>query len=150
MKLLRWILRYQVRFAATVFLPFGIVVIVGGLILYCFEWRFVRSAQHTTGTITMLESRIDHDSDEYFYPHFTFSKPDGTSFEIASRVGTNPPDFEVGEQVPVIYGSHDPETAKIATTFQIYGFSIIFGILGTTFVGLGFLAQFLKSKFFPV
>jgi len=136
--------------AATLFLPFGIAMVVVGLVLYCNEWRFVRSAQHTTGTITMLESKTDSDGDVSFNPHFTFSKSDGTVVAIRSSVGTNPPDFEVGQQVPVIFDARNPMTAKIATTFQIYGFSIVVEILGIAFIAIGFLARFLRQKFFPV
>jgi hypothetical protein len=97
-----------------------------------------------------MESRLDSDNQEHFFPHFTFSKPDGTIVEIASSVGTNPPDFEVGQQVPVVYDHGSPKTAKIATTFQIYGFSIVFGIVGTVFVPFGFLARYLRKRFFPL
>ena len=85
--------------------------------------------------------------DESFYPRFTFSLSDGTGVEIASNVGTNPPDFEVGQQVPVVYEASNPRTAKIATTFQIYGFSIVVGIV---LIAFGFLARFLRQKYFPV
>ena len=120
-------------------------MIVLGLILYCNERRFVHSAQHATGKIIAMESR-----DESFYPRFTFSLSDGTGVEIASNVGTNPPDFEVGQQVPVVYEARNPRTAKIATTFQIYGFSIVVEIVGMVFIAFGFLARFLRQKFFPV
>jgi uncharacterized protein DUF3592 len=150
MKLLRWFLRRQVRLAAALFLPFGIAMIVLGLTLYCNEWHFVRSAQHTTGKITAMESKIDQDGDKSFYPHFTFSQPDGTGVEITSNVGTNPPDFEVGQYVPVVYAASNPRTAKIATAFQIYGFSIVVGIVGIMLIAVGFLARFLRQKYFPV
>jgi hypothetical protein len=149
MRLLRWFLRRQVRIAAVLFLPFGIMLIVVGLILFCNDWRFARSALRTTGKITMVESRIDSDREEHFFPHFTFSKPDGTIVEIASDVGTNPSDFEVGEQVPVVYDPGNPKNAKIATTFQIYGFSMVLGIVGTVLIPFGFLAKYLRQRFFP-
>ena len=140
MKLLRWFLRRQVRLVATLFLPFGIAMIVLGLILYCNERRFVHSAQHATGKIIAMESR-----DESFYPRFTFSLSD----EIASNVGTNPPDFEVGQQVPVVYEARNPRTAKIATTFQIYGFSIVVEIVGMVFIAFGFFSSIPETKILP-
>jgi hypothetical protein len=124
-------------------------MILIAITLYCNEWRFVRSAQHTIGTITMMESKFDSDRDEHFFPHFTFSKSDGTVVEVESSAGSNPPAFEVGEQVPILYQVNDPHNARIATTFQTHAFSILFGIVGVVFVIFGFIARFLRERHFP-
>ena len=150
MKLIRFLLRLQTRVAALIFLPAAGVLLLVAAGLFLSEVRFARAAQHATGTITEMEERVDSDGGVGYYPHFTFAKADGAPVEIVSNVGRQPPSFEVGEQVPVLFSPNDPKGAKIATTFQVYGIAIILLIIGAIFVPLGFLARYLKGRYFPV
>jgi hypothetical protein len=149
MNLVRRLLRLQVRMSALLFLPTAIILLIAALVLAGFNWHFVKTAQHATGKITVMESRIDSDSDQHFFPHFSFITKDGSTIEVSSNIGSNPPGFEVGDSVPVLYPFDDPTAARIATTFQTYGLSIILGIIGTVFVFLGFGSRSLRRKYFP-
>jgi hypothetical protein len=113
------------------------------------DWKYVKTSQRAVGKITALEPGVDNDGDQVFSPHFSFMTKDGSTFEVSSKSGSNPPDFEIGDAVPVLYPLGDPAAARIATPFQTYGLSIILGIMGTAFVFLGLGARWLRREYFP-
>jgi hypothetical protein len=149
MNIFRRLLRWQVRVSAPLFLPTAIILLVAALVVCGFDVHFVRTAQRTTGTITSMESRIDSDNEEHFFPNFTFKTKDGSTAVVNSNIGSDPPSFEVGDSVPVLYPIGNPAAARIATTFQTFGMAIILGIVGTAFVFLGFIARWLRRRYFP-
>ena len=150
MNFIRRFLRFQVRVSALLFLPTAGLLLLVAALWWISDLRFVHSAQHTIGTITSIESRTDEDNTEYFYPHFSFKSTDGSIVEVASKTGSSPAGFEVGDHVPVMYRATDPQSARIATTFQTYEASIILGIIAVVFVPLGFLSRWLRARFFPL
>ena len=81
---------------------------------------FLFHSVRTTGTV------IAFDGVRTYSPVFTYVAVDGSTQTAHSNVGADPPDFDIGDSVPVRYETDDPSTARIATLGQTWGFA--FGV----------------------
>ena len=100
---------------------------------------FVRSAASAKGTVTQLTAVQDEDHQITYAPTFEFRAQDGALHSVQPATSSDPAGFTVGEPVPVLYQTSNPANASIATTGQLWGFTLTFGLTGviTLAVGLG-------------
>jgi len=66
-----------------------------------------------------------------------FKTADGKSIEFQSTTQSNPPAYYAGQNVTVLYDPGKPNSAAISGLFSIWGVSLILGIIGTVFTGVG-------------
>jgi len=97
--------------------------------------RFLQTASTTVGTILENVCRTDNEGQPCYYPRFAFESPDGREIVVESSFGTNPPSFRPRQQVIVLFDPSEPKRAKINTFSQLWGVAIVFGIVGTVFLG---------------
>jgi hypothetical protein len=122
------------RLIVWIFLLIGPCTLAFGLLSSLRTERFVARSQ--PGDATVINMRQVHDPTgnvPTFAPDFSFVTADGRTFVLPSRVSSNPPEFKVGDHVPIRYELDHPELARIATFGQLWGF-------GAGVVLLGFLA----------
>jgi hypothetical protein len=83
-----------------------------------------------------------------FAPVFRFTARDGKNYVVTSGTSANPPSYAVGQQVGILYLDGEPNTAKIDSIGQLWGFTIGFGICGvvTGVCGLGLLLYERRRK----
>jgi|GEM_PF-577192 len=63
-----------------------------------------------------------------------FTMPDGQKTQFISTTGTNPPLYNIGQQVEVIYPKDSPAKAEINDAWSLWGLPIGLGVLGTIFL----------------
>jgi Protein of unknown function (DUF3592) len=119
----------------------GAICLLVALISALYFWHFVRTASHADGKIIRMIEQQDNDGTAYF-PVFTFRDAQGAEHTIHSSSGSFPPDYEVGDTVPVLYSPTDPTNAKIGSLFSVWGISLITGILGGIDLPAGFVVWF--------
>jgi Protein of unknown function (DUF3592) len=56
---------------------------------------------------------------------------------VTSTISSSPAAFSVGESVRVRYDPANPEDARIHKFFEIWGATVIFGIVGAAFIAFG-------------
>lgn len=98
--------------AATLAVGFGFVI-----------WTsvFLIRATETAGRIVQtVPVSSDEGRTTNFAPVFTFSIADGHSFTITSNTSSNPPEFEPGDRVKVLYIPSHPENARLKSTLQLW------------------------------
>lgn len=134
----------RVRFRSSSIQMAGRGFIAGGLLglalaaaFWVHEWRWSRSAERATGTITEMEARQIEEGAVAYFPHFRFRLPSGEIVQVVSRIGVEADAFSAGQVVPVLYRRADPKMALIATKTQLYGMSIGLGIAGVLLVNIG-------------
>ena len=92
---------------------------------------FLRNSLSTAGIITSNLPKLDKENNSTTYtPVFTFVGVDGQSHTVTGDVSSDPPEFRLGQHVEVRYDKIRPEGARIASFWQLWGFSTIFGVLG--------------------
>ncbi|MFZ3555307.1 DUF3592 domain-containing protein [Streptomyces sp. BH055] len=118
---------------------FGGIFLVVGLILAWSSVSLLREADRATGTVVSLQwrdedigpSRKSRDRDRpAAYPVVEFAAADGTPYTFRSSTGSNPPSYEEGERVEVLYRADDPEDAQINGFLSLWLLPLIFGGIG--------------------
>ena len=114
------------------YLIISVALIVAGLINWYRTKRFIETAQRTTGTVIELVSRSPKQTT--YSPKVRFKAIDGSEIVFTETLSTNPPGYELNEQVTVLYDAHDYQRARVfKSNWRIYYFALLFGGLGTVF-----------------
>jgi Protein of unknown function (DUF3592) len=73
------------------------------------------------------------------YPVVTFRDEGGQEQRFRSSSGSNPPRYQVGQQLEVLYNPARPQEAYINSDWDINGGAIILGWMGWLFITMGAL-----------
>ncbi|HTW94986.1 MAG TPA: DUF3592 domain-containing protein [Tepidisphaeraceae bacterium] len=90
----------------------AVVCLVVAIISFIIDFRFVQAASVAPGKVVQLVERDVHDG-QAFCPVFVFKDSSGKSHRVYSGVSTYPPEFQVGQQIRVLYSPTDPGSAEI-------------------------------------
>jgi len=119
-----------------VFTLIGTLMMCGSVYLAVERVDFLREAISANGkVIDLVESRSDGSST--YAPVIAFKTFGGRRFEFKSNTSSNPPSYNIGENVDVLYLPSSPQTAKINGFFSIWGAVIISGVMGSVFFFFG-------------
>jgi len=124
--------------------------LVGGLLALIGVFLFIRTrifigkAQEAKGTvIQMVYSRTSSSSGSGggYAPVYQFRTLDGQNIVIQDCLSSNPPRFQVGQEIDVLYESGNPQKARINKWMNLYfvpvllgGIGLIFGVVGIAIV----------------
>ena len=101
---------------------------------------FIAQSIATTGKVIRLEPQADPENHTVNYaPVFSFVAEDGKSYTVHAAVASNPPEFEEGQSVNVLYIRSNPMHASIASGVQLWFLPLVFCILGAVFAPIGYL-----------
>lgn len=133
-----------------IFLAVGLGLLTGAYYSYTSTENFLKTSIATTGTV--VENRYERGSSSNssgsYYGYIKFKSVDGNDVTFRSSVGTNPPSFDVGEEVKLNYDPKDPQNAKINTFFQLWFLALLLGGMGSVFtlIPLGILCFKVSRK----
>ena len=105
------------------------------LVLAC---HFVRSAARTEGRVIQIEER-KAEYGKVYAPIFAFRDATGAEHTVQSHTVSNPPEYQVGDTVGVLYPPSSPEDAETDTFFSNWGTPLITGLLAAFYMPLGLL-----------
>ena len=131
-----------------VFAIIGLTLLGGALYLYKDKQAFLKKAEVTQGTVIEL-LRTKSDNSITYCPVVAFTTKAGTKISFSSSVSSNPPSYNEGENVEVLYDPINPNNATIKGFKSLYLGVLIVGIIGTAFFILGFISirfGYLKQK----
>ncbi len=121
-----------------VFTVIGLGMLVGAFFLFKGTQAFLVEAIVTEGRVVELVESRSSDSSTYA-PVVEFKTFNGTTFEFLSSSGSNPPSYDVGEIIEVLYQEADPKSARINSFMSLWGGTTILAGLGTVFFSIGFI-----------
>lgn len=103
--------------------------------------KFISSSVVTQGEVSDIVIRTSKDSDgnttRSRFPVVRFQDQQGNSIEFESSTSTSS-GTSIGQPVEVRYLPQNPQKARISSSFMdMWGLSVIFGIFGVAFAGLG-------------
>ncbi|MFG2520962.1 DUF3592 domain-containing protein [Streptomyces sp. NPDC048527] len=125
---------------------FGTLFFVIGAIVAGASISFVTDAESAEGTVVSLEWRDDHvssssksrqSSGPMAYPVVEFTPAGGTPTTFQSSAGSNPPSYDTGERVDVLYRADDPGDAKIDGFVSLWLIPLVFCGVGLLIAGIG-------------
>ena len=130
----------------------GIVFsIVGGLLALIGVFLLIRTrifigkAQEVKGTVMqMVYSRSSSSSGSGggYAPVYQFKTLDGQSIVIQDSLSSNPPRFQVGQEIDVLYEPGNPQKARINKWMNLYFVPVLLGGMGLIFGGVGIAIVF--------
>ena len=109
----------------------GLIFLVAGAILTFLTYDFMNNALPATGRVTSVEAITGDDSVSYKptirYVDWEGRKQSGQTFMSSS--GYN---FDIGENVDILYDIRKPELLRMDTSFATWGFGLM--LLGASVV----------------
>ncbi|MEU6661944.1 DUF3592 domain-containing protein [Streptomyces sp. NPDC046821] len=132
------------RLATIVLIGVGAVFLIVGLSMAGVSISYLSDAERAPGKVVSLEWRRDYSSSRRHgsdgpmaYPVVQFTSADGKLRTFHSSMGSNPPAYDVGERVEMLYRADSPQDAKISGFFSLWLFPVIFGGIGLLVTGIG-------------
>jgi hypothetical protein len=146
------------RFFGVIFSASGLACLVLAAAFALHTKYFLLHAVRASGTIVEMlpvEHKSDGDITVEYAPVFRFQAENGQSYTIRSSTSTNPPEFQTGDAVSVLYDRGDPKEATPDSFAQLWivpvilvGIAIAHGLIG--FVCLYLDRRYRKSLAAPV
>lgn len=97
--------------------------------LYWEVQQFIAAALPVSGVVVEYRQHRDRNGTT-FGPNFLYLDQSGQQHILQSANFTNPPRFQVGEQVELLYNQMHPENARVNDWWELYNWVIIWGSLG--------------------
>jgi hypothetical protein len=98
---------------------------------------FVNSSQEVKGTVVRMVYRANSKGGGGYAPVVQFNTIEGRRVEISDSLSSNPPQFQEGQVVDVLYDPQAPNRARIKKWLNLYFIPLLLGGLGLVFGGVG-------------
>jgi hypothetical protein len=142
----RW-MNLFLRFFCRVWLVCGLATLLVGLGFATYTSVWLLRSVPGQGTVIDLVPNVpgqgtvidDGDGNISYCARFKFKAHDGNVYVATAGLATNPPSFEIGEDVRVRYLPTDPKSAKLSYFWQLWFEPVLCAGLGTLFTGAGYL-----------
>jgi hypothetical protein len=123
--------------AKYLFVLLGAGMFIGAIAWHSSTRHFLAHASRTQGTVVALLPRYSNNNGSTTYSPVVRFNDGSRDIQFTSSSSSNPPGYNTGESVPVLYLESNPANAKIDSFFSLWGGSLIIGILGGAFLLLG-------------
>lgn len=110
-----------------------------GVISYLRTRRFLSNAVETRGIVTASEykGQSSEDGGSMYSPKIRFTDSIGKQYEFTENWSSNRPDFNVGDEVIVLYDPANPQKARRGgNKWKFYFITWLLGGLGLLFSGI--------------
>jgi hypothetical protein len=77
------------------------------------SWQLETNGETTTGVVVRLDEQSDAEGGCCTYVPIVEFQADGTTYSFDGNTASDPPQYQVNEEVPVLYDPSDPNTAQI-------------------------------------
>jgi len=127
----------------------GIALLTLSGFLFYQRVAFIASADRAEGEVTDLEhvrSSSKNNTDGTWRPRVQFRAPSGAFIEFTSSSSSGTPRYEVGESVGVFFQPSDPRDLLLDDWFELWGGTLIAGLIGAVFTGFGWLVHKVTSQ----
>ena len=130
-------------------LTIGIVFpLIGGLLLAIGVFLFIRTrifinkAQEVKGTVIQMVYSHSSEGGGGYSPVYQFRTIDGQTIVVTDSLSSNPPMFQVGQTIDVLYDPENPQKARIKKWMNLYFVSLLLGGMGLIFACVGLVLLF--------
>lgn len=115
----------------------GFAILIGAFASLINKLVFLSAAQKAVGIVTDLKASRNSDNGRMYLPVVSFTTPQNRRYSITGSVASNPPSYQRGERVTILYLPKKPARAVISSFWEMWFLTllcfILAGILG--FVG---------------
>jgi len=124
----------------------GFLLFSMAVIMYVRIRLFIKTAQAVKGTVVEMVYRRKSTSNRGggYLAIYQFRTIDGKKITAKDSLSRNPPQFQVGQEIDVLYNPENPHNARINKWLNLYFLPVLLGGLGLLFGGIGVLIVFSK------
>ncbi len=119
------------------FIGVGAVSAIAALLLYMRARRFVENAVRVQGVVTGLAESHSSEGGTTYSPIVQFSTVEGQSHTFTESVSSNPPRYQPGATVNVLYPPDNPQKARVQGWFGLWYLPAFAALFGVIFLGVG-------------
>jgi hypothetical protein len=137
-----------VALVGTIFFLIGLGVLANGIFSVFKVRRQVADSVKTAGTVIGFGKTMGK-SGFIYCPQVVFTDAAGRKIQFESEVGSQPPAYNVGQQVRIIYSRENPQKAEIDSLMSLWfvpgcmaAFGLVFLFLGFVLFMVGIFIQF--------
>lgn len=125
----------------------GFLLFSMAVIMYIRIRLFINTAQEVKGTVVEMVYRRKSTkrSGGGYLPVYQFRTVDGKKITAKDSLSRNPPQFQVGQEIDVLYNPENPHHARINKWVNLYFLPALLGGIGLLFGGIGVLILFSKT-----
>lgn len=134
-------------FIGLLFVLIGFAVVISGIFAILKVRRQLAGSAKATGKVVSF-GRIQGQRGYLYCPQVEFQIPNGQTIRFQSETGSQPPAYQVGQQVEVVYQIANPSKAEIDSMTALWfapGCMLLMGVLfmfvGIVLFGFGVLIQ---------
>lgn len=121
------------------FLCAGVVLICAGIYSGVRTARFIDQASLAEGTVIENVAALDTSENRVTYrPKIHFRARDGQEITIISSFGADPPAYQAGQTVALLYHPNEPTRTEIRGFWNLWFLTVMLSGLGAVFAGIGF------------
>lgn len=114
------------------------IALISGLVMLYFSYasynstqQFLKVALRTAGTVVEMREVYDSDDGDYTYrPIINYTDRRGEAHTYTSATSSNPPAYEVGDRVEILYNPQKSDEVYINSWGDLYIGALILGIIG--------------------
>jgi hypothetical protein len=108
-----------------------------GLFLFIRTRIFINKAQEVKGTVIQMVYSHSSEGGGGYSPVYQFRTITGQTIVVTDSLSSNPPMFQVGQTIDVLYDPENPQKARIKKFMSLYFTSILLCGMGLIFGGVG-------------
>jgi hypothetical protein len=125
----------------AIFSGLGVVMMLVGIFFFSHTRQFLARAQTAKGTVTQMVYSHSSEGGGGYAPVYQFTTADGQSIVKQDSMASNPPRFQVGQELDILYDAAKPQKARINRKMNLYFLPTLFWGMGLIFTGVGVAIQ---------
>jgi hypothetical protein len=128
----------------------GLIVLFVAIILLRDRIAFLKKGSVVTASVVRIEEKRDLDGDKFFTPVFKFITHQNEKITFRSSISNSDKNWDIGEDVRVIYNTNDPHKVVVLTYFGAFGVIIILVTIALAMLCIGggyYIAQYYLNQF---
>ncbi|OGH90650.1 MAG: hypothetical protein A2479_02145 [Candidatus Magasanikbacteria bacterium RIFOXYC2_FULL_39_8] len=114
----------------------GVIFVGVGGYSFLDSQKVIKTFASAQGTVVELVRSSTSNESNTYSPLVSFVANE-TEYQFKSNFSSDPPAYDVGEQVNVLYNPESPQDARINSFLSLYLISLIFGVTGLILLGIG-------------
>ena len=120
----------------------GMFLVALSFVMISYRVLFFVFSKRTQATITdFIKGSGSNGKGTVYRPTFKYTTDDGQEFTAYDKLGSNPPAYSVGQQVPIHYSRLNPRSAKITAFKFMFKTPFTLGAVGLFLLVLEFLQK---------
>lgn len=137
--------------SACVFLLFTLVWMIMVDAAYDYgrdSWWLKRDGSSVSGVVVALEKSADTDGGVTYAPVIKY-EVDGRTHTFTSSNSSDPPSYEVGERVELLYDAADPSEARIDSWWELWLMPVMLGgaaVIMAVVINVTLVVSFLRAR----